>query len=197
MSEKIAAWKYIIMFLGKARIIIRQCYAKKNVNHLEVSWKKALTKKYHSSNYALLTKVLHILSLLRTIRRTILVTCSRHSLFSHLNWLKSLRSLSSCSHVLTTFLSFSLLTGVLCCKVLQGCFYTSKQQYIKDDFKCSWFISSNFTKLHKLVIFFQYSHVNWTIYHSLVNISVLSWEGSHFIKFQNTVVWNLIMWNLC
>ena len=45
MSEKIAAWRYKIMFLGKVMIIIRQCHAKKNVNELEVSWKKVLTKK--------------------------------------------------------------------------------------------------------------------------------------------------------
>ena len=115
--------------------------------------KEGLDKKYHFSNYALLRKVLHILSLLRTIIRFILVTCSRHRLFLHLNCLKSLRSLSSCPHVLTT-LSLSLLTGVLFCKVLQGCFYSRKQQYIKDDFKYSQSITSNFTKLHRLVIFF-------------------------------------------
>ena len=126
---------------------------------MSTSWKlverRTWQKEYHSSNYALFSKVLHILSLLRTIMRTILVTCSRHSLFLHLNCLKFLRSLSSCPHVLTTFLSLSLLIGVLCCKVQQGCFYSRKQQYIKDDFKYSYFITSNFTKLHKLVIFFN------------------------------------------
>ena len=143
------------MFLGKVRIIIQQ-YNAVTPRKTSTSWKlverRPRQKKNHSSNYALLTKVLRILSLLQTIIRTILATCWKHSLFLHLNWLKSLRSLSSCPHVLTSFLSLSLLTGVLCCKVLQGCLYTRKQQYIKDDFKYS--ITSNFTKLHKLVILF-------------------------------------------
>ena len=144
------------MFLGKVRIIIQQ-YNTVTPRKTSTSWKlverRPRQKKNHSSNYALLTKVLRILSLLQTIIRTILATCWKHSLFLHLNWLKSLRSLSSCPHVLTTFLSLSLLTGVLCCKVLQRSLYTRKQQYIKDDFKYS--ITSNFTKLHKLVILFK------------------------------------------
>ena len=131
---------------------IQHCHAKKNVNELEVSWKKALTKKISllqlRSPYQ---STAHTVSI-TNYYKNYLVTCSKHSLFLHLNWLKSLRSLSSCPHVLTTFLSLSLLTGVLCCKVLQRCLYTRKQQYIKDDFKYS--ITSNFTKLHKLVILF-------------------------------------------
>ena len=137
-SRDIAAWKYKIMFLGKLRNIIQRCHhVKENVNELKVSWRKSLTKKIltlptkHSS-------LKDILSLLRTIARTILVTCSRRRLFLHLNCLKSLRGtyLLPYPHVLTTFVYHCL---------------------------CS----------REFAIYFLYSLVNLTIYHSLVNFSVL------------------------
>ena len=50
------------------------CHVKKNINDLKVSWRKSLKKDPDSSNYALLFKVQYVLTFLRTIIRTTLVT---------------------------------------------------------------------------------------------------------------------------
>ena len=44
-TQGITVWKYKITFLGKVRIITKQCHTKKNINKLKFSWRKSLTKK--------------------------------------------------------------------------------------------------------------------------------------------------------
>ena len=44
-TQGITVWKYKTTFLGKVRIIIKQCHAKKNISKLKFSLRKPLTKK--------------------------------------------------------------------------------------------------------------------------------------------------------
>ena len=70
-------------------------------------------KSPHSTNYALLTKVLNKLAILWVIVKINLVTCSRNRFFLHLSLLKSLRSNHTIIMCWLLFLSLSLLTGVI------------------------------------------------------------------------------------
>ena len=64
----IAVWKYKIMFSEKVRIIIQRCHVKANINELEVSWRKSLTKEnLHPSTYVLIIKAQYVLALLQEL----------------------------------------------------------------------------------------------------------------------------------
>ena len=90
-TQRITVWKYKIIFLGKVRIIIQQCHAKKNISKLKFSWRKSLKKK--SS----------LLQLPTPHQSTVSAGSIKnyHRLFLHSRCLKRLRStnLSSYHHV--------------------------------------------------------------------------------------------------
>ena len=139
-------------------------------SQLKVSWMNSLTKKSYTFNSALITEVPYVLALLRTIIRTISVTCSRHLCVSYVYvasslwgvhhptlmcWLHLLLVVFTYrSNMLSAHSSFWLFNESMQAKGY--CRGVSTQRngnmlYIT----LNTFSIYNYPKLHKLVVFFS------------------------------------------